>query len=50
MTVATTEWFDQLVLTIQVECLPDVSHWVQNDAPERTNDLLLDVFRRQHER
>jgi epoxide hydrolase 4 len=30
---------------IGVERLPDASHWVQNDAPERVNELLIDFLR-----
>jgi epoxide hydrolase 4 len=30
----------------RVERLPDASHWVQQDAPEKVNALLLDFLRR----
>ncbi len=30
---------------IGVERLPDASHWVQNDAPERVNELLINFLR-----
>jgi pimeloyl-ACP methyl ester carboxylesterase len=29
---------------LRVERLPNVSHWVQQEAPERVNDLLLDFL------
>jgi pimeloyl-ACP methyl ester carboxylesterase len=29
----------------RVEFLPDASHWVQVDAPQRVNELLLDFLR-----
>ena len=32
------------VADVRVEHLPDVSHWVQNDAPEAVNRLLIDFF------
>jgi pimeloyl-ACP methyl ester carboxylesterase len=35
-------WVPNLV---GVERLPDASHWVQNDAPERVNELLVDFLR-----
>lgn len=34
-------WVQQL----RVERLPGVSHWVQNEAPERVNELLLDFLK-----
>src|SRR6266542_6357019 len=33
-----------LVPNVRVERLPDASHWVQNDRPERVNALLLDFL------
>jgi epoxide hydrolase 4 len=35
-------WVPNLV---GVERLPDASHWVQNDAPERVNELLVEFLR-----
>jgi pimeloyl-ACP methyl ester carboxylesterase len=35
------EW----VPNVRVERLPEVSHWVQNDAPEQVNALLIDFLR-----
>jgi len=32
---------DMWVRNLQVERLPDASHWVQNDAPDRVNELLV---------
>ena len=34
----------KLVPNARVEYLPDASHWVQIDRPERVNDLLLDFL------
>src|SRR3954451_16818509 len=31
----------RIVPNVRVERLPDASHWVQNDAPDRVNALLL---------
>ena len=31
--------------TCAVERLPEATHWVQHDAPERVNELLLEFFR-----
>ena len=33
------------VWDLRMEFLDDASHWVQNDRPERVNDLLLDFLR-----
>ena len=35
----------RLVPDLRVERIPQASHWVQADAPERVNELLLDFFR-----
>ncbi len=35
----------RLVPNARVERLPDASHWVQNDRPERVNQLLLDFLK-----
>ena len=32
------------VADVRVERLPDASHWVQHDAPERVNELLRSFF------
>jgi pimeloyl-ACP methyl ester carboxylesterase len=34
-----------LVPNARVERLPDASHWVQNDRPDRVNELLLDFLK-----
>jgi pimeloyl-ACP methyl ester carboxylesterase len=34
-----------LVPNARVERLPDASHWVQNDRPDRVNQLLLDFLK-----
>ncbi|WP_435153838.1 alpha/beta fold hydrolase [Haladaptatus sp. DFWS20] len=39
-----TEGVERWVPDIRIERLPDASHWVQNDAPERVNDLLVEYF------
>jgi pimeloyl-ACP methyl ester carboxylesterase len=33
---------------VRVERIADASHWVQNDAPERVNELLLEFFESRH--
>ena len=42
--VGMTEGLSRWVPHLQVVRLPDASHWVQNDAPERVNRLLLDFL------
>jgi len=39
------EGLDRWVPDLTLERLPDASHWVQADAPERVNDLLVRFFR-----
>jgi pimeloyl-ACP methyl ester carboxylesterase len=41
MTDGLTRW----VPNLQVVRIPNASHWVQNDAPERVNELLLNFLR-----
>ncbi len=41
-----TEGLEQWVPDIQVERLPEASHWVQTDTPDRVNDLLIEFFNR----
>ena len=41
MTEGLSRWVPQL----QVSRIPDASHWVQNDAPERVNRLLVEFLR-----
>src|SRR5947199_153849 len=41
-----TEGLERWVPNLRVERLPDASHWVQSDAPERVNQLMLDFLRR----
>jgi epoxide hydrolase 4 len=36
---------DRLVPDARVERIPEASHWVQQDAPERVNELLIDFLR-----
>jgi pimeloyl-ACP methyl ester carboxylesterase len=47
--VRLTEGLGPWVETLRVERLPDASHWVQNDAPERVNELLIGFLRGQRE-
>ena len=42
--VSTTEGLDQWVSDIRIERLPEASHWVQHDAPERVNELLREFL------
>jgi pimeloyl-ACP methyl ester carboxylesterase len=37
----------RLVPDVRVERLPDASHWVQHDEPERVNALLVEHLRPQ---
>jgi pimeloyl-ACP methyl ester carboxylesterase len=34
----------QWVPNVRVERLPEATHWVQHDAPERVNELLIEFF------
>jgi pimeloyl-ACP methyl ester carboxylesterase len=36
-----TEGLEEWVPDLRIERLPEASHWVQNDAPERVNELLI---------
>lgn len=40
-----TEGLNAWVPNLRVVRFPDVSHWVQNDAPERVNRLMIDFLR-----
>jgi pimeloyl-ACP methyl ester carboxylesterase len=40
-----TRWVSDL----RIERIPDASHWVQNDVPDRVNRLLIDFFGGQDE-
>jgi pimeloyl-ACP methyl ester carboxylesterase len=35
---------ERLVDSLRIERIPDASHWVQADAPERVNELILDFL------
>lgn len=37
----TTDGTDQFVADLTVRFLPDVSHWVQQEAPEIVNTMML---------
>ena len=43
--VQLTEGLERWAPNIRVERIPDASHWVQNDAPARVNELILDFLR-----
>ena len=36
---------EQWVPNVRVETISEASHWVQNDAPEKVNRLLIDFFK-----
>ncbi len=39
------EGLERWVADLRIERLPEASHWVQADAPERVNELLIPFFR-----
>jgi pimeloyl-ACP methyl ester carboxylesterase len=41
----TTENFAEWVPNLRVEHIPTAGHFVQTDAPERVNQLLIDFLR-----
>ncbi len=45
--VGMIEGLSRWVPHLQVVRIPNASHWVQNDAPERVNRLLVDFLRPQ---
>jgi pimeloyl-ACP methyl ester carboxylesterase len=46
LNLSLTNGLGQWVKVLRIERLPGVSHWAQNDAPERVNELMLDFVRR----
>ena len=40
-----TEGLSAWIPNLRVMRFPDVSHWIQNDAPERVNRLMIDFLR-----
>jgi pimeloyl-ACP methyl ester carboxylesterase len=42
--VGMTEHLERCVPNVQVVRIPDASHWVQNDAPERVNRLMVEFL------
>ncbi|GAA0199295.1 alpha/beta fold hydrolase [Haladaptatus pallidirubidus] len=42
--VELTEGMEQWVPDLRVERLPNASHWVQNDEPEKVSELLVEFF------
>jgi pimeloyl-ACP methyl ester carboxylesterase len=47
--VRLTEGLGAWVEKLRTERLPDTSHWVQNDAPGRVNELLIEFLRGERE-
>jgi pimeloyl-ACP methyl ester carboxylesterase len=45
MSSSVNDCLNQWVPNLVVHKIPDASHWVQNDAPERVNELLISFFR-----
>ncbi len=43
--VRLTEGLEPWVKDLRIERLPDASHWVMADAPDRVNRLLIDFLR-----
>jgi pimeloyl-ACP methyl ester carboxylesterase len=43
--VELTTGLDRWVRDLRVVRIPDASHWVQNDVPDRVNRLLIEFFR-----
>jgi pimeloyl-ACP methyl ester carboxylesterase len=43
--IGMTQGLERWVPQVRVERLAGVSHWVQNDAPQRVNELLIDFLR-----
>jgi pimeloyl-ACP methyl ester carboxylesterase len=41
LSVHLTEGLDRWVPDLRIERIPDASHWVQNDVPDRVNRLLI---------
>jgi epoxide hydrolase 4 len=41
-----TEGLDRWVTDLRVEHIPDASHWIMADRPERVNDLMIEFMRR----
>ena len=39
-----TKGLEKWVPDLRVECLPDASHWVMADAPDRVNGLMIDFL------
>jgi pimeloyl-ACP methyl ester carboxylesterase len=35
----------QWVTGLRIERIPDASHWMQNDVPDRVNRLLIEFFK-----
>ena len=44
LSVKLLDGLDEFVSDLRIERLPDASHWVQADAPEKVNDRLLEFL------
>jgi epoxide hydrolase 4 len=44
LSIGLLERLERWVPQVRIERLADASHWVQNDAPERVNRLLIEHF------
>jgi epoxide hydrolase 4 len=40
-----TEGYEGWVANLRLVRIPDASHWIQNDVPERVNALLIEFLR-----
>jgi pimeloyl-ACP methyl ester carboxylesterase len=47
LSVRLTEGLGAWVRNLHVVRIPDASHWVQSDVPERVNQLMIDFLRKQ---
>ncbi|MBV9468044.1 MAG: alpha/beta hydrolase, partial [Abitibacteriaceae bacterium] len=44
--IGMTENLEQWVPDLRVERLPNVSHWVQHEVPEKVNQLMIEFLQR----
>jgi pimeloyl-ACP methyl ester carboxylesterase len=44
MSASVNDYLHHWVPTLVVKTIPDASHWVQNDVPEKVNTLLIDFL------
>ena len=45
LNIENTEGLEPYVPNVRVVRLPDVSHWVMSEAPDRVSELMIDFFR-----